>query len=45
MAARGYYQAFQSVTESIKAILRGENAGTLADKDHSKWYRNSLIQV
>lgn len=39
MAARGYYQAFQSVTESIKAILRGENAGTLADKHHSKWYR------
>ncbi|MCE7062363.1 Fic family protein [Dyadobacter sp. CY343] len=39
MAARGYCQAFQSVTESIKAILRGENAGTLADKDHSKWYR------
>ncbi|MCF0038687.1 Fic family protein [Dyadobacter fanqingshengii] len=39
MAARRYYQAFQSVTESIKAILRGEDAGMLADKDHSKWYR------
>lgn len=39
MAARGYYQAFQSVKESIKAILQGKNAGTQADIDHSKWYR------
>ena len=39
MAARGYYQAFQSVKESIKAILLGKNAGMQADIDHSKWYR------
>ncbi|GLU52650.1 hypothetical protein Dfri01_21110 [Dyadobacter frigoris] len=39
MAARGYYQAFQSVKESIEAILKGKNAGTQVDIDHSKWYR------
>ncbi|MBY8963146.1 Fic family protein [Flavobacterium sp. D11R37] len=39
MAARGYYQAFQSVKETIKAILEGNTAGTAVDKDHSKWYR------
>ncbi|WP_221389929.1 Fic family protein [Dyadobacter sp. NIV53] len=39
MAARGYYQAFQSVKESIEAILQGKNAGTQADINHSKWYR------
>lgn len=39
MAARGYYQAFQSVKESIKVILQGENAGSQVDADHAKWYR------
>src|SRR5690606_6311766 len=39
MAARGYYQAFRSVKESINALLGGANAGTQVDKDHSKWYR------
>lgn len=39
MAARGYYQAFLSVKESIKAILQEKNAGMQADIDHSKWYR------
>lgn len=39
MAARGYYQAFLSVKESIKAILQGKNAGGQVDMDHSKWYR------
>lgn len=39
MAARGYYQAFQLVKESIKAILKGDNAGTQVDIDHAKWYR------
>jgi hypothetical protein len=39
MAARGYYQAFQAVKESIKKILAGENAGEVADIDHGDWYR------
>ncbi len=38
LAARGYYQAFQVVRESIKTILEGENPGSTANKDHSKWY-------
>lgn len=39
MAARGYYQAYQSVKESIKAILEGANAGMQVDKDHTMWHR------
>lgn len=39
MAARGYYQAFQAVKQSISAILQGANAGTQTDGDHSNWYR------
>jgi hypothetical protein len=39
LAARGYWQAFQAVEQSIKKILNGEGAGTVADKDHGKWYR------
>ena len=39
MAARGYWQAFQKVKETISGILTGGNSGTLADNDHPKWYR------
>jgi hypothetical protein len=39
LAARGYWQAFQSVEQSIKKVLDGENAGSVADRDHSNWYR------
>ncbi|AYD46572.1 Fic family protein [Arachidicoccus soli] len=39
MAARGYYQAFLAVKNSVKEILEGANAGTQADMDHGKWYR------
>lgn len=39
MAARGYYQAFQVVKESIRKILAGENPGEIADNDHPDWYR------
>ena len=39
MAARGYWQAFQAVKTSIKAILGGGNAGTVAEHDHGIWYR------
>jgi len=39
MAARGYWQAFQAVQESIKKILLGENPGQIADKNHNTWYR------
>lgn len=39
MAARGYYQAFQLVRESIIKIMDGANAGTQVDADHQRWYR------
>ena len=43
MAARGYFLAFQEVKKSIKAILNGENSGTVADRDHSTWYRELFV--
>ena len=39
MAARGYYQSFQAVKQSIKSILEGKNAGEVVDDDISTWYR------
>lgn len=39
LAARGYWQAFQAVKQSIAKILRNENAGTVADREHVVWYR------
>lgn len=39
MAARGYYLAFQSVQESLKAVLKGNHPGEVVQQDHSKWYR------
>jgi len=39
LAARGYWQAFQAVKESLGSVLYGENPGTVADNDHGRWYR------
>ena len=39
MAARGYWQAFQQVEDSLRKILNGENSGVVADEDHGNWYR------
>lgn len=39
LVARGYYQAFQTVKESVKTILSGENSGHVVKDDHSRWYR------
>ncbi len=39
LAARGYWQAFQSVKQSIEKVLRKQNAGKVAGKDHADWYR------
>jgi hypothetical protein len=39
MAARGYYDAFLAVKESVGRILSGENPGVVADEDHGTWYR------
>lgn len=39
MAARGYWQAFQAVKNSISDILDGNNPGEVADEGHGIWYR------
>lgn len=39
MAARGYWQAFQIMEQSISKILDGANAGEVADEEHQDWYR------
>jgi hypothetical protein len=39
LAARGYWQAFLAVKRSVEKVLRGQNAGSVADKDHGGWYR------
>lgn len=39
MAAKGYWDAFQLVEKSVEKVLNGENAGSIADQEHSDWYR------
>ena len=39
MAARGYWQAYRVVQESVRRVLDGENAGLVAEEDHGAWYR------
>ncbi len=39
LAARGYWQAYQQVRDSVEKVLQGKNAGTVADDAHRAWYR------
>jgi hypothetical protein len=39
LAARGYWQAFKVVKESVSKVLRGENPGALARGEQKDWYR------
>jgi fido (protein-threonine AMPylation protein) len=39
LAARGYWQAFQSVKGSIAEIIAGADPGALASTAHREWYR------
>jgi hypothetical protein len=39
LAARGYWQAFQAVKNSVRSVLENKNPGTVADRDHGTWYR------
>lgn len=39
LAARGYWQAFNRVKQSVSRVLSGENAGKVAHADHAAWYR------
>ena len=38
LAARGYWQAFQRVRQSLEAILNGENPGAVVRRDYDVWY-------
>jgi hypothetical protein len=42
LAARGYYDAFETVKKSVIKALGGESPGTVADDDHGDWYRQLL---
>lgn len=39
LAARGYWEAFQRVRKSVRAVLEGQDAGEVAEADLSDWYR------
>jgi len=39
LAARGYWQAYQSVQKSLGKVLHGDIPGTVVDDDHRTWYR------
>ena len=42
LAARGYWQSFQLVKDSVRRVLTNENAGTVAERDHRGWYRELI---
>lgn len=39
LAARGYWQAFQKVKETVGDVIAGGNAGALVRTAHKEWYR------
>jgi hypothetical protein len=39
LAAKGYYNSFQTVTKSIEKILKEENPGQVLENDLQNWYR------
>lgn len=39
MAARGYWEAFQEVRNSVRDTLEGGNPGKIAERDLQDWYR------
>ncbi|WP_300381226.1 Fic family protein [Henriciella sp.] len=39
LAARGYWQAFQTVKADVEKVIKGEEAGKLASSAHRAWYR------
>ncbi len=40
LAARGYWQAFQLVKETVAKVIAGDNPGALVRTAHRKWYRD-----
>jgi len=39
LAARGYWQTYKVVRESVRKVLEGKNPGDVLDDDHGDWYR------
>ncbi len=39
LAARGYWQAFQKVKDTVGRILQGADAGEATHAEHAAWYR------
>ena len=39
LAARGYWQAFGKVKQTVEQVIAGANAGALARSAHREWYR------
>jgi hypothetical protein len=39
LAARGYWQAFQKVKETVAGVIAGGSPGALARSAHTEWYR------
>jgi hypothetical protein len=39
MAAKGYWDAFQLVEQSIRQVLIGENSGRILANEHGDWFR------
>ena len=39
LAARGYWQAYQAVRQSLSRVLANDDPGVVADEDHGTWYR------
>jgi Fic family protein len=39
LAARGYFEAFEEVKQSIEQIFQGINPGEIIEKDLKKWYQ------
>jgi Fic/DOC family protein len=39
LAARGYWQAFQRVKETVSKLIRGAAPGAQVRADHQEWYR------
>jgi hypothetical protein len=42
LAARGYWQAFQAVKQTIEKVLGGANSGALARAEHKDWYARAV---
>lgn len=39
LAAKGYWEAFQQVNNAVEKVIKGQNAGLIADQEHQNWYR------